>query len=315
MFDRVGVVGPIQEARMEAIHEAANISLFLKELPPLDVPRLWYSSVVQAGLDRIDVVVSEDRLKVPPQHTNRVTYRQHDVRKLHEIFYLVRLGLFGQQDPEKEVDEKRKKVMQKIEWFLNELIIATQRKQNMVLFDSIPTVQDVEGVLSADALIPVRNLLAAFEPINPVVVGVRSSVAARDVDLLEEIMASKVFHNYKSGHSGFDETSLAAQEAIKAIEKASRGVLDLHPAVLQSKRAVASLLPVTAKLIDVVCGKLPGILGDFFAGALVRWLNENRRVVVYQFPDLLGMTIDARMKDLMRKQGVEPGPTTEDENE
>jgi len=70
--------------------------------------------------------------------------------------------------------------------------------------------------------------------------------------------------------------------------------------MLKTKRVAISLLPITSKVIDTVFGKLPGTLAEFFANALASWLQDERRVVIYQFPDLLRITMETRMNELMR---------------
>lgn len=80
----------------------------------------------------------------------------------------------------------------------------------------------------------------------------------------------------------------------------SRLLVAENPRLLKSKRVAITLLPVTSRLVDVVFGKLPGSIAGFFSDALRTWLQDKRRIVIYQFGDLLEVTMKARMNDLMR---------------
>ena len=52
------------------------------------------------------------------------------------------------------------------------------------------------------------------------------------------------------------------------------------------RRAVISLLPISSKIIDTIFGKLPGGLAEIFTNLLSKWLDDNKRIVIYEFDDL-----------------------------
>jgi len=64
------------------------------------------------------------------------------------------------------------------------------------------------------------------------------------------------------------------------MEKSNR-LISHNPSVLRLKRMAVSALPITAKIVDAVFGKLPSVLAKYSA-SLLSSISSNRRIVIYQ---------------------------------
>ena len=85
------------------------------------------------------------------------------------------------------------------------------------------------------------------------------------------------------------------------IGKQSNYLVTQNPHLLKMRRAVISLLPISSKIIDTIFGKLPGGLAEIFTNLLSKWLDDNKRIVIYEFDDLSEMTMRSRLREFAAK--------------
>jgi hypothetical protein len=297
MSNRTAIIGPFQKVKADVISEAVNVAPFLESLQRLDVHRLWYSTTIQSGVETLDVVGEAEKEDHWPRFlVKRVSYSTPP--EFVQSFALVMLAFenhFG-LDPRENVEAP----VSNLRNFLVELLLAAHRKRNLIYFDEMPDVASLQSLLPAELLLPFKNLMLAIEHSNPVVASVQSSMALQDVALFEEIIDSRPFMDYENSHSSFDQSEVNLKKALERVRAGSRLLVAKNPRLLKSRQVAISLLPVTSKLVDLVFGKLPGTLADYFTNALKTWLQDKRRIVIYQFSDLLEATMKARMNDLLR---------------
>lgn len=303
MSSRIALAGPFQTIRAKAIDEAANVAPFLEKLQRLNVPDLWYSSVIQAGVEKLELSNTWGQdTSLSPFVQKRVV--QEKTPEFGSIFSLIEAAFPNHVGESTEKNEPVSLI--KLKSFLVELLLAAHRKRNLLVFDRIPDIGSLDGnILPADLLLPFRNLIMTLESSSPSLASTKQSLALQDIALFEEIMASKLFRQYEHSHSYMDENDVPIQEALESVQSGSRLLVSQSPRLLRTKRVTVSLLPITSKIIDVVFGKLPGSLAEFFTTALTKWLQENRRVVIYQFDDLLEVTMKARMMELTGKMPLD----------
>jgi hypothetical protein len=312
MSIRSALVGPFQEVRASAVGEAVNVQPFLEHLERLDVPDLWYSTAIQSGVESLEVVtLSNESSHLSPFLDSRIAY--HQPAELIPLFALVSLALsknIESYDPNEESDE-----LSRLKRFLAELLLATHRKRNLIYFDRLPDVEALATMLPTDLLLPIRNLFSSIISSTPIVATSQSSVAFRDLALFEELVSSKVFRRYEANHGSLDDNNISVEEALHSIRRGSRRLVAQRPRLLKTKRVAVSLLPITSKVIDTIFGKLPGTLADFFVQALATWLQDERRLVIYQFQNLLKYTMESRMNDFLRvKFPNSPNPKSSQQN-
>lgn len=155
---------------------------------------------------------------------------------------------------------------------------------------------------------PVKNLFSAISSSTPIVASSQSSIVFKDVALFEELISSRLFRQYELLQGALENSDVSLEQALDSLRLGSHRLVAQRPRLLRTKRVAISLLPVSAQVIDTVFGKLPGSLAEFFVNALSTWLQDERRVIIYQFDDLLKATMESRMNDLIKaKYPLGPG--------
>jgi hypothetical protein len=314
MSVRTALVGPFESLRLNVTDDSVNVEPFLKELPRLDVPALWYSCVLQAGIERLDIASLDFPENVTPPKLTRFLKRndifpptlskrvaQVDTPELESIFYRVQFCLGSNLElPAKTI--RKKAPLLDLQAFLVELLLAAQRKQNLVCFGRLPQVSSLESILPVDFFLPFKNLLQTLERSVINLPAVKGSLSIQDINLFEQIIVGHAFRRYEQHHTILDENRRSIERAVQAIEKETRHLVTQNPRLLRTKHAIISLLPISAKIIDTIFGKLPGDLAEFCTKWLTEWLKDNKRIVIYEFADLREMTLRSRLKELEAKK-------------
>lgn len=305
MTSRTAMVGPFQVKRVKVVNEAVNSGRLFDGLPQLNVPELWYSSVIQAGIENLELFGTSDKIAVKSSILQkRVTWYDPHPPELVQIFVKVRDAFRNHFGVETEKMDYSLKILMS---FIMELLLAAHRKQNLVYFDQIPDTKSLENVLPIHLLLPFRSLLLTLQESSPKLASVKGTLAIQDIALFEEIIAGKAFCEYEHGQGSLDDGQIPISTAIRAVENQSHRLVSSSPLLLKTKRVAISLLPLSSKIIDTVFGKLPGSLAEFFTGLLTKWLQDNRRLIIYQLDDLTALTLVSRLDEYFSKRLKEEG--------
>jgi hypothetical protein len=310
---RTALLGPFQSLRVNAIDQAANVEPFIKELPRLEVPTLWYACTLQAGIERLDITTLDLPENVGPPELRKFL-KKHDIlppvlskRIIHvntpeatSIFLRIQFCFQNYLRLQPTTVSKNSSVTN-LQAFLVELLLAAQRKQNLIYFDRLPDIASLEPILPVDFLLPFKNLLNAIERSATTVPTVRGSLSVQDINLFEELIVGNAFCRYEQRHAIIDHSKVPLRRGLQILEKQTRSLIIQNPHLLKVKRAIISILPISSKIIDTVFGKLPGDLAGIFTSLLSKWLDDSRRVVIYEFPDLVELTMRSRIKELAAK--------------
>lgn len=303
MNKRTVLVGPFSCRTMQVVNEVVNIDLFLKFLPRLNLPQVWYGAIVQAGVDNIDALFPKGGFDgLPDALKRRLRYVKSGA--FPSIFSLIHKCLWGVH--ENEIREKRmdedacSKARVKLEAFLVELFVALSEHRNLVIFEDLPTDKLLaDAGLATDVRLPLHHLFAAIKNIPMTGICTTSDFEREAIVRTEEMLGSSVYGSYLRCHEQLGDTNNPVGKARKAIEKASLRLCRRYGSLIHPKRVIGGLLTATPRLAVSVFGALPAAIIDPFAKIFGDWVLERRRLVVYQFSDILQSTMHARMDEYM----------------
>jgi hypothetical protein len=296
MQNRKLLIGPYQLARLEELDWFANHKIFLEHLPHTNFPGILYSSIIQAGVERVEIVETGEASPLESSfRQKRVSF--HRGREFARASSIVE-QVFRETMP---IGNENDLQSDKLKSFLIDLLHAAARKSSLAWFSIGPTpnVEEVKHLLTPELYLPIRALFASMENEHAHVAVPSVAISAANLDRFNEVISGRLFKTYEASHGGLDEGKTSVAAALKAIDQSSRLLTTKNSRFIKQKRIVVSLLPVTAKLIDVCFGKLPGILAEFSTNLLGKWLQDDRRIVIYRFDDVLRSTLQDRMHGLI----------------
>ena len=307
MAERIAILGPLQQAAISATHESVNVKPFIERLHKVHIPNLWYSSILQAGVNKLELLMyPEDPIEgffddVAP--TSKYLENRVRCTRIDDLVFITSFVsmAFGQDVTNVSEDIEVDAAYATIILFLTELLLAVRMKRNIVSVRPLPTYEYVEPSIPIDLSLPIKNLLAMLQPTSLKVASSVKECDSSNIKLFDDLIISSAYNNYINSHSALDENNIDPDKAGKIIYKASRELAYRFPSLVTIKESIANVLPVTTKLIDAVFGQLPAKVADAFVKLLQYWLKNERRIVIYEFPDLSKITMEKRMRDYQRK--------------
>ena len=170
--------------------------------------------------------------------------------------------------------------------FLSHLIIALQTKSAMVDVLGLPNPAKYAGRLSPEMQSAINGLLKKIKPASLDLPIPQWRVLSEDVEGFQEIISSDLFASYSASHHLLESLEEKEQSVFKEILSKARKLCERFGSVLDTRRLPLSLIPVTASLIDSVCGKLPGSVANVFGKALTEALRDRKRLTIYNYRDV-----------------------------
>ena len=129
---------------------------------------------------------------------------------------------------------------------------------------------------------------------------VQRGTSREDFRRLCEILQGDVFKTYSENQTHFDNAPVPVEQALTEVTETSRKLVSDNPRLLSLARGGLSVLSVSAKLIDAVFGKIPGAAAEGFARLGQQLLDQERRIVVYDFSKTVQSLVISNLVRMIR---------------
>ena len=292
MHEKIVTIGPWTLGVLSGVITAAETfnEVMQSQDPPRDLTGIFFACIIQSGAERFRVPKIEDhgleelrRRRVIPESAflrKRITTippRENSGARL--VNHVFRACL-----PDDYRSDRRKyQEVHRAEMFLLELFLAMENRTSMVSVLSLPDPKKLEKVMPPELLIPLRNLLVTIEPVALPLPLPQHTISSANIRRFHQIIDSDIFSSYRSGHTQLDLASIPTATSLGRISESAKMLLADYADAINLKRMTLSLVPITTKVIDTIFGKLPGVLAEYSGDILSRLLNDERRLVIYQF--------------------------------
>ncbi len=300
MKKRKVLISPYQQGALDALYTVVNLPPILEQVPQMDVEGLFYSYMIQAGAENFVVSpIESSSAKYSEFISKRISFLSEDrFRKVYDIVGTV----FQSYLPEGYKIDPRFSKVGSVEAFLADLLLSLEEKLDMVCILPIPDSAKFEGILPPELFHPIQNLINAFDSESAKLPLPKSSILSTNVKILQEIITSDLFSRYSLKHQELANALASKKKAIFDINEFGGKLLIKYEKLIYLKPLTISLLPVTAKLIDVVFGTLPGTLAEYSSKLLTNWLKDERRIVLYHFHPTFEDIVRRRLASLLEKE-------------
>jgi len=260
MKERQVILGPFQLAQIETLDFLTNIPDIFRGQPQINAIDLIYNCIFQAGVENIEVAIHKHRIEgLPKSRLIRDRTRYSSSEDFDEILLSLKNSLNPFMPSDFNENPKYKSASKLIN-FIIDLLFALKRGRSIIVLTGLPDIESPIYGIPPEILIPTRNLLMSMETVNPSVVVPRLTVKEEYLNTYNEILNSKLYNNYTLSHGTMEISSESAARALSEIKFASKKLhLEYHK-LLKPKRIIATLLPITATIVDTVFGSLPGKL-------------------------------------------------------
>lgn len=303
---RAALISPLQVFTLAIQNHTYNEQLSNAGAGSYELQPLVYSSLIQAGLEKLvfspDTKMSEN---LPAHVASRI--QMEDTLDYQSCIGLASAILTEESKLAK--DSPTKNDLPLLWGFIGELLFALRTRRPIVTFFDIPNEQNIAPFLPPELSIPISNLLGQLKE-TKVGTGAPAMVASvDDVALCEEILSDQFYRSYMAKHAALEGTDDRLDVLAKAIQTDVQSMALRHRQLRVEKVGI-STLKLSSKLIDKVLLGIPGKLGNELAAAAAEYLEERQRIVIYKFMDIPRKVFAARMAYAMTSKAIggAPGP-------
>ena len=302
---RTALISPLQVFTLAITNHTHNEYLSNSGVESYELQPLVYSSLIQAGLEKL---VFSSGTKMSGNFPAHVLSRIQFEETLDYQSCIVLASRILAEGERQNMDSDSDNELPFLWGFIGELLFALRTRRPIVTFFDIPTDQSINPFLPPELSIPISNLLGQL---NETTVGTGSPAmvaSVHDVALCEEILSDQLYRSYMSKHASLEEADVKLDVVAKAIEIDVKSMASRHRQ-LRIEKVGISTLNLSSKFIDSVLFGIPGKLGNELASAATAYLEDRQRIVIYKFMDIPQKVFAARMayamayKDIVKHSG------------
>lgn len=307
MTKRCGLLTLSDLAVMNGVEEVVNLPLIVEVLPQIRTMDLFYTSMLQAGIDCIEVPSEQpESAPVSPVLKEHLAFRSGDdwlqAFEAVDEFFKCHMPEFFQQNEDGEGEYKDYDVFD-LYSFLVRLLCALSSGRNLINLGPFPDAGNLVGKLPPELLVPIANLLSTFDKVLPNSPFPRMAVDKDNVALFQDILLTQKFTEYKAAHSSLEDPEIKTETSAQYVSQAARSIYGRSRALVKMRKTLVSVLPFSSRIVDMVFGSLPGKLAEQFARIAQDWLDKNQRLVIYQMDDVSQRLISGRIDSYVRSKG------------
>jgi hypothetical protein len=284
------ILTPFDHGRFYSMHKTLNEVLRSKQKGEIDIQHIIFSSVIMCGVDEIHSMGTpiNTNTKLVTKNISRTPTLKYfdDVDRIGTIFknYNVNEGVSASY----------------FKFTIATLLYCMQT-------NSIPLLTgDLEKELEkaqfpSELSVPIQIFISSIENKKVELPTIRGDLNKIQVQKLIEVLESKQFSNYKESQAEIENTSILTNSTIKKIEKAGKDLIKNNSSVLFLKDSIINAIPVTAKLIDLFFGKLPGIVSNYATDIAVSYLKDFKSIPIYNCDQIWDNEIDKRARQFIKE--------------
>jgi hypothetical protein len=278
---RQGLLGPFQAGALSAMAEMMKAAEGFSGQRGCDIEGLFYATAFQAGIERF-VIHEGEGTQLP--HSEFLETRLTTLNRVRseKNWSNVRTA-FSRHLPDNWWRDDKYSHLWAWNAFVADLYDAMDTGASLMSVGGVPDTSDIEQLAPPELLLPLRNLSLAFQQTSAPCT-VPCTVIARDyVERYRTILESDLFRSYVHSEKQFEDVAVPVATALDQVLATAQSLVRNNPTLLAVRRGSVAVLGFTPKLIDSVFGKLPGAIAEVGAKLGSSYLDEKRRIVVYDF--------------------------------
>lgn len=195
--------------------------------------------------------------------------------------------MFCEYLPENYSTNEKFKEVRKLEYLLADLCVCLRQNVSLLFPAPISEPESLRGILPPELLLPASRLLSAMGALPTAGPLPRYELQKTDVRIYNEIVHSGLFHEFSEAHVPLSDQEAASDTVLHRLRQAAARVQEEFAAELRLSRISVSLLPLVPKFIEETIGSFPGKVAEHFTKLADPWLENRKRLVVYDSSETL----------------------------
>lgn len=240
--------------------------------------QLLYSTMIQAGVDQLDVGINPFEENVEGPLSTRIKNMPFD--KVWTEYHNILDEVFA-TDLKNEEDDNASLDFRIMKMFIADLLYALNKKRSLVIIPGIPNITQYDGKFSVSNIIPLQNLIDTITTIENDLPVTRHNLTHNSIIKYEEILTSSLFEKYRTNSSMLEASTNNQNTVLENIRDSASHLVSHNSRLLKLRKARISILNIGTKIIDVVFGSLPGKLADVATSLATNAIQDDFRLTIY----------------------------------
>lgn len=169
---------------------------------------------------------------------------------------------------------------------LDALSVALHEGSSVLTLEPVPEPESLSGLIPYELLVPLTSLLRGVIHESTVGPILKHEVDTTGLKRLEDLFMSDLFQTYASAHLQLEDQSQPVSSALGNIRQKAVMLRDRYVDSVRLSRMSVSLVGIVPKLVDTTFGKLPGAIAESFSKLAQTFLDQKRRLVIYDCSQL-----------------------------
>jgi hypothetical protein len=254
-----------------------------------DSKLVFYSSLFQAGIDRV-VLTNEEITAIPSaeKHPAIPKRRYHLVacREASAIRESLK-SYFNRYLPSEWFRKVEHVPILGLWSFIGDLLTSYQLGKPLLRTLSLPDLAPLQATLPIEILSPIQTLFTSFQTYNSVIAVPTYNISKDQLQVVDEIMASKPYEEIEQIHIGLVEKPSLTESCLAQLQKASEALYWRWKDFLRLKSSVISILPHIPDFVELILGKMPAASAKPIVEGLSVLLKTERGLLLYDASPLL----------------------------
>ncbi len=293
------ILGAYAQGILSALDEILNSEDYLEFLPRVDISNFFYTCMIQNGAEAFEVFdFQKDSTLFPSSRhlADRILIRHSDevegqIREMVQAMFCEFLGPRSSWWLNKEYNP-----VHTLSNFIEELLIAVKMKKSIVTLLPVPQSKELQSLIPPELLIPIETFLLNVHSEEISGPGPRKIITGRAVHEFQELVESDIFHRFSNAHSSLESTQVLKEKAKAEVLRTSDDLIRRFSHLVEPKRVCLSLLAVTQDIVELIAGKVGGIVAKTFAPVLTDLITAQRNIVIYEITPTLDRLVEDRRK-------------------
>lgn len=301
MAERTVLLSSYANGVIEGLDGILNSDEYLSRLPRINTPLHCLRLLLLCGARRFQVSGFDRVFKDSVSAFSRMGWRPYNEKEW--VISKVVTNTFDQYLPLGWQFEQEYAPVNTLVAFLEELLVASQRKVSIVTLLPAPSRDELKGLVPAELLGPLSILLNRIKHVEidgPMPVPSLLRKYARE---LRGIFESPEYGLLGQQHHAAESSRTGLSGAVSGINKAARRVIERFKEAVDLRKVAVGTLTTTADLVGESFGNIAGSLAKAGAKALSALIQMERRVLIYELTPQLDQLVDERRLDYERARG------------
>jgi hypothetical protein len=256
---------------------------------------VFYSALFQAGIDRVVLINEEITEALGAKKYPAIPERRYNLvacPKSSTIRNSLKTYFNRYLPPSERFPRVENMPIWGLWSFIGDLLTSYHLGKPLLLTLPLPDLAPLQVTLPLEILSPIQTLFASLQTYNSVIAVPTNEVSKEQVEVIDEIMASKGYEDIEQIHTKLIEKPSLTKSCLAQLQKASEALYWRWKDFLRLKSSVISILPHLSDFIELILGKTPAASAKTIAEALSVALKKEHGLLLYDASPLLNDSLE-----------------------